>query len=234
MKIRRHWEWNFILIIVWLFICVISSVFVYSTFKLIISGTKTVWTVTHIQTHYGDEDEATTYSISAMYDCWSKKGVEWNSMWSSSTYRYNIGDKFTLYCDESEPWIFIPKSFTNYLWLLAPLMWILFFVFWIKKIVDKNKRKKLKEELSQFGTKVEATITKIIPYWNVNNQQWYRIEAMNMSDVFLSEEIFADIDRILSVWDKIDVYVDYGDHSRYWMDTDSIFEKSENITTISN
>ena len=196
------------------------------------SGVKTTWTITNVYVH-SDSDGADTYLVSARYNCWWES-VVWDSFTSSSAYNYRVGQTITLYCDEKDPLTFVPKSYSNYIIFLFPFMWLFTFVFWIKRILDKAKRKRLKEELTQFGSKVEATITKIIPYWNVNNQPWYKIEAINMSDVFLSEEIFADIDRILSVWDKIDVYLDYGDHSKYWMDTDSIFEKSEDIKTISN
>ena len=232
MNIKRHWEWNYILIIVWIMFFFGSLVFTYMPFKLMTSWVKTTWTVTHVDV-YSDSDEADTYSVSARYNCWWKT-VVWDSFTSSSAYNYRAGQTITLYCDENDPSTFVPKSYLNYVLFLFPFMWLFVFAFWIKKIVDKAKRKKLKQELTQFGTKVEATVTKIIPCWSVNKQLWYRIQAMCTSDTFLSEEIFADIDKILNIWDKIDVYLDYGDHSRYWMDTDSIFERDYDNTMIIN
>lgn len=232
MEIKRRWEWNYILIIVWIIFVVGSLLFAYTPFKLMTSGIKTTWTVTKVNVH-SDSDGGNTYLVSARYNCWWKS-VVWDSFSSSSAYNYEVGQSITLYCDENDPLTFVPKSYLNYILFLFPFVWLFVFGFWIKKIVDKAKRKRLKQELTQFGTKVEATVTKIIPCWSVNEQPWYRIEAMCANDTFLSEEIFADIDRILSVWDKIDVYLDYGDHSRYWMDTDSIFEKSKDVTMISN
>ena len=93
-------------------------------------------------------------------------------------------------------------------------------------------KERKKQELVQFGKKVDATITKLIPYWRVDDQQWYRIEAMYMDDVFLSEMIVANANNEWKVWDKVDVYLDCGDNSRYWMDTDSVFEKPVDNTTI--
>lgn len=233
MKIRRHWEWNYILILVWIFFVSISSIFTYGVVKLLVSGTKTVWVVTDIHTSHSDD--WTSYSVTAKYDCWSKKWIVWNSMWSSSSYNYNIWKQIEIYCDEQDPSVFLPRKFTSYLVFLFPIMWFFVLWFWIKKVIDECKRKKLKQELTQFGIKVEATVISVSQTWAaVNKQEWYRIVAQYLEDTFESENIFADIYKILKQWDKIDVYLDSWDHSRYWMDTDSIFERDYDNTMIIN
>lgn len=233
MRIRRHSEWNYILIIVWVIFVLVSSIFTYDVVKLLVNGTKTIWVVTNIHANYSDDE--TSYFVTAKYDCGSKKWVVWNSLWSSSSYNYNVWKQIKIYCDEQNPSVFLPKKFTSYLVFLFPIMWFLVLWFWIKKVVDKNKRKRLKQELVQFGTKVEATVINISQTWSeVNNHPWYRITAQYLLDTFESEEIFADVYKILKQWDKIDVYLDAWDHSMYWMDTDSIFGRDYDNTMITN
>ena len=233
MRIRRHSEWNYILIIVWIIIVLVSSIFTYNTVKLLVNGTKTVWVVTKVNANHSDD--WTSYSLTAKYDCWSKKWVVWNSMWSSSSYNYNIWKQIEIYCNEQDPETFLPKHFTNYLTFLFPIMWFIALWFWIKNVVEQNKRKKLKKELMQFGIKVEAIVMDIKQTLAaVNHQHWYIITTQYWEDTFVSETIFADIYKILKQWDKIDVYLDSGDHSRYWMDTDSIFDRDYDNTMIVN
>lgn len=214
---------------VWITWLLFSWIATYNTFDFIIGGTKTTWIITQVRTN---DNDGITYSVTAKYDCgWNI--IEWESYWSSSAYNYSVGEEITLYCDTSNPRTFVPKTSINYILVLFPLMWVFIVVLWIKKVLESAKRKKLKQELMQFGTKIEAIITNIAPTWaEVNHQPWYRITAQYGEDIFVSEEIFADIYKILKQWDKIDVYMDYGDHSRYLMDTDSIFERTYDNTTI--
>ena len=224
MKIKRHWEWIFMLLFMWIFFVLWSWIFAFRSAKLFIAGTKTIWVVTDVYAKH--DSDGVTYSVTAQYDCWSETWIKWYSMWSSSAYRYRVWEKIELYCDENDPNIFLPKNFVDYLIFLFPLAWFFILWYWIKRMVDNIKRKKLKKELTQFGVKVEAIVTDISSSWIVvNNHQWYRINAQYLEDFFVSEDIFADIWRILKQGDKIDVYFDPWDHSIYRMDTDSIFKK---------
>lgn len=181
----------------------------YKVFKVVITGHKVVWTVTSAL------DDEGAYSVSARYDCWVIKWVEWNSLFSSSEYDYEIGEKITLYCDENNPWTFIVESFINYLLLIAPfILWILVII-WIKNILHRIKINRFKEN----SIKTEAIIEEIL---HENNEQWFRIKAIYSDKVFLSEKIFWDVEKVAKKWDKIDLYVDYENPWKYWLDTDNI------------
>jgi hypothetical protein len=61
---------------------------------------------------------------------------------------------------------------------------------------------------------------------------WFKIVAQYWDDVFESEDIYTEIYYILDIWDKIDVYIDDSDHSKYWMDVDTFIEKNSEILKI--
>ena len=62
--------------------------------------------------------------------------------------------------------------------------------------------------------------------WNIDDDSCYKIKAKYLDNEFISERIVGNVNLVLKEWDNIDVYLDYWDSSRYWMDIDSIFEKT--------
>ena len=61
-----------------------------------------------------------------------------------------------------------------------------------------------------------------------NRGNKYKIVAKYMKETFCSEDYSIWLDEIIEKWDNIDVYIDENDHSKYWMDVDTLFkEKSE-------
>lgn len=221
MKRKKYKSSNYICIAVWL-IFLLSWILIYPNIKLLVTGTKTVAVVNNVHRN------SDTYSIKAQYDCWSKTWILWNSSMSSSSYNYNVWEKIEIYCDEWKPETFLPKEFSNYLLILFPLIWLFMLLFWIKKEV-------LRQELIKTGMKVEATIIGITPIWSkMDKQGWYTITAQYWEDTFTSKNAFDNTNKILKEWDKIDVYLDVGDHSKYWVDIDSAFEKIEDNSSILN
>lgn len=260
MKIKRLGQWDYVMVIIWLIIglpiliwCIIGT---YSDLKRDLI--ETTWTVSHIWVYYRSENsDIIKYSISATYDCWSKKWVEWNSMDSTGQY-YEIGDKITLYCDENEPLIFYFNKDLLYtrllLWLIFWMPWLIISLIGIIKVKRQKERKKIDQELKQFGTKLEATIvdinqteyqggsgliSKIIgqSFWLRNTSKnarfdwklWFQVTVQYWEDVFISENIYADIYYALDIWDKIDVYLDKNDYSKFFIDIDSILEKNYKV-----
>lgn len=97
------------------------------------------------------------------------------------------------------------------------------------------------QELLQNGEKIEARVLLILRIPNKNNWRWssldnmkYKIVAKYMKETFCSEEYWTNLGKVIKKWDKIDVYIDEKDHSRYWMDVDSLLEKPKDITMIVN
>lgn len=240
MKIRRHWNWDRLMMIIWLIMAlpvgILFFVHLHSDLKLKVSGIETVWAVTNVKTEYRTND-VEHYSVSIKYDCWSKEWVESNVMrWSSNTYCYEIGDEIVLYCDENEPEKFmIKEEFLDglpiVLFFFVP--WFIIFLIWIIRVKRQNKQKKVDQELKQFGTKVEATIVDISQSGiNFAQKLWFKITAEYWENMFISEDIYANIYYFLDIWDKIDVYLDNEDHSKYCMDVDSILEKNDKVLNV--
>lgn len=238
-------------LIIWLPILIWCIIGTYSDLKKHLI--ETTWTVSHIWVYHRSENsDIIKYSISATYDCWSKKWIEWDSIGSTGHY-YEIGDKITLYCDENEPQRFyFDKDLYNrlLLWLIFWMPWIIMSLIWIIRLKRQNKQKEINHELKQFGTKVEATIIAInqckIKIKNLfgrkfviakgierfDEKLWFRIIAKHWENIFESENIYADIYYALDIWDKIDVYIDNNDYSKYFIDIDSILEKDYKIQKI--
>lgn len=239
MKIRRHWNWDRLMIVIWLIMMLPLGILFFRSFlsdyKLKTHGIETVWIVTNVKTEYRIEDKE-YYSISLKYDCWSKKWIEKNGINTSTTY-YRIDEKIALYCDENEPEKFVMKKETIFLdrllWLFILMPWFIIFLAWIIRVKRQNKQKKVDQELKQFGTKVEATIVNIRQS-NINFAQklWFKITAEYWENMFISEDIYANIYYFLDIWDKIDVYLDNEDHSKYCMDVDSILEKNDKVLNV--
>jgi len=228
------------MIIIWLLMSLPFGILflknTYSGYRLKTKGIETVWTVTNSKVEYRIEDTA-HYSISLKYDCGSNKWIEKDDISVSTTY-YNIGDNIVLYCDEDEPWKFIFKeeeSFVGMLWLILVFFvpWFIIFLVWVKRVLSQSKVRKEDQELVQFRTKVEATIIDIYQS-NIrfDKKLWFKIVAQYWDDVFKSDDIYADIYYILDIWDKIDVYIDEENHSKYWMDVDGFIEKNSEILKI--
>ena len=261
MKIKKSGQWEYLMIIIWLAIglpiLILTIIIAPSNLKKQI---ETIGTVTHIWVyHHNENSNHTTYAISAIYDCWSKKWIEWDNIGSVSQH-YEIGEEITLYCDENEPQRFtLNTPFTEFvLWLWLGLLFSLprfiMFLIWIKRIKRQNKQGKLNQELKQFGTKVEATIVDInqteykresgiisqiigqnLWFRDTNKNArfdwklWFQVTAQYWEDIFISENIYADIYYALDIWDKIDLYIDETDHSKYLIDIDSILEKDYKV-----
>lgn len=224
MKIKRLGEWDYMMIIIWLIIwlpiliwCIIGT---YSDLKKHLI--ETTWTVSHIWVYHRSENsDIIKYSISATYDCWSKKWIEWDSIGSTGHY-YEIGDKITLYCDENEPQLFtFNKPFDEFLihvlwWLAFWMPWFILSLIWIIRVIKQNKRKKIKQKSEQFGTKIEATIVDIYQSnLRFDYKPWFKIVAKYWNHKYISEDIYADIYYVLNIWDKIDIFVDESSESKY-------------------
>lgn len=240
MKIRRSWNGDRLMIIIWLLMSLPFGILflkhTYSNYWLKTKWIETVWMVTNSKVEYRTEDR-TYYSISLKYDCGANKWIEIDGI-NTSTIYYNVGDYIVLYCDEDEPWKFVFKekeSFIGMLWFILTFFmpWFVIFLTWVKMVLNQSKTKKEKQELVHSGTKVEATIIDIYQS-NIrfDYKLWFKIVAQYWDDVFESEDIYADIYYILDIWDKIDVYIDDSDHSKYWMDVDTFIEKNSEILKI--
>ena len=177
------------------------------------------------------------YTVKAQYDCGSKTWIIWYSIRLSGSYDYRIWDQIEIYCDEENPKKFVPKEiFPGYflislfILLFDLAVWLLMLWYWIKK-------EKLRKRLIKNGIKVEATITSITQAWwsqQIYNQKWYTITAKYWDDTFVSKNVFENTNNIVKGWEKIDVYFDTEDHSKYWMDIDSVFEKLDDNNSINN
>lgn len=136
--------------------------------------------------------------------------------------------------------------------LMFFLPWFIIFLIWIKRAKGQKKQNKIDQELQQSGMKIEAIIVDInqIEYqsgagllsqivaqvflWFRGTSKsvrfdwklWFQVTAQYWENTFLSENIYEDIYYILDIWDKIDVYLDAEDNSKYWMDVDSILKKN--------
>ena len=103
--------------------------------------------------------------------------------------------------------------------------------FWVKRVIKQKNR----EKLEQSGTKLEATVLlelKIPITRNRHLDYKYKIVAKYNKETFLSDEYSKSIK--IKKWAKIDVYLDESDHSKYWVDIDSISETNNDNTMIIN
>ena len=228
MKIATSNTARYRLILFVTLLCLWFSIIPLRVLNLMIFGNKVLWTVTDTEIIYNEDDEykSNRYYVFAKYDCWSEIWIEWKSVIASSEYHYRIGETLLLYCSEKHPKNFVPISIINYILLIFPCLFSILPLIGIRKIVRDLLRKRLKKT----GIKVEATIEEIASgMWSFNGQPWFKIRAKSGDNVFLSEEFFADIDKMFKKWDKIDVYVDSWNYSKYWIDIDSVFEKIDAV-----
>jgi len=199
------------------------SIIPYKMFKTIITGNKTVWIVTSVVDVW---DESPAYSVSAIYDCWSIKWIEWKSIWESSTYHYDVGESIVVYCDEKDPWTFVLNTYVNYLLLIFPIiLWSLMIMF-IKSALRSRRIEKFKKN----SMKVSAIVDEIIPgKAKYTKLYWCTIKAKYSGNIFLSEFVNWDVEKIVKVWDKIDLYISYDDPTKYWVDIDKIARKIDEL-----
>lgn len=118
--------------------------------------------------------------------------------------------------------------------------WCLFFLWWwIKELLKSKKNDKLK----RMWVEIQATITKVeninmLPFITLksdykkkykifgDDERCYKIFARNWDDIYESDVIrvtpivAGSILEIIKPWDKIPIYLDYNDHSKYFMDVD--------------
>jgi hypothetical protein len=185
--------------------------------------TQVPWIVTDVAVHEDDED-GDTYEPKVEYTCgWITTEQR---QWYSSSSHYRVWENVKVYCNENNPTKFAIKSFSNYLMLLFPLIWLVVLYFGVKNLYEDIRRKKLKNKLSQYWVHVEAIISEIKDTRaRVGNVPWYKIIATYDWKTFTSETIYATLKYILKEWDKIDIYIDPINSNDYWMDTDSIFDR---------
>lgn len=196
-----------------------------------ISWIETQWTVIHV--NISGNGDSKTYSPLVKYDCWNEKDIIWTSVVSVVSYEYRVGQRIILYCKEKDPKYFLPELPMNNVFLWVGILWLIILIPWIYKLRKSKKIKELGQELKQFGKKVEATVVDIMYVWNVGeDDSCYKIKAKYLDNEFISEKIVGNVNFVLKEWDKIDVYLDYWDSSKYWMDIDSVFEKPVDNTTI--
>ena len=116
--------------------------------------------------------------------------------------------------------------------------WCLFFLWWwIKELLKSKKNNKLK----RMWVEIQATITKVeninmLPFIALKSdykkqnkifgdeERCYKIFAKNWDDIYESDVIRVtpivaeSILKVVKPWDKIPVYLDSNDHSKYFMD----------------
>lgn len=199
------------------------SIMPYQIFKIIITGNKTVWTVTSVIDVW---DESPAYSVSAIYDCWSIKWTVWKSIWESSTYHYNVGEEIVLYCDEKDPWVFALNTYVDYLSLIpAFILWVIMIIF-IKSKLYMIKIEKIKKN----SMKVSAIVDEIIPgKAKYSKLYWCTIKVKYSGNIYLSEFVNWDVEKVVKVWDKMDLYISYDDPAKYWIDVDKISREIDEL-----
>lgn len=199
------------------------SIMPYQIFKTIITGHKTLWVVTSVIDVW---DESEAYSISAIYDCWSIIWIEWNSIWESSTYHYNIGEEIILYCDEKNPWEFVLNTYVDYLSLIPPFILRILIIVVIKGELYKLRIQKFKQN----SMKVNAVVDEIVPgKAKYSKLYWCTIKAKYSGNIYLSEFVNWDVEKVVKVWDKIDLYISYDDPTKYWVDIDKISREIDEL-----
>lgn len=107
------------------------------------------------------------------------------------------------------------------LWVLVPL------VQWIKlyKYVNYKKLRNLKE----FGKCIEWNIIEIKEKWKWflrDDTMRYQIIAKSKETwdkIFKSKIVRFDLQYFLEKWDKINIYIENGNHNRYFVDIESAF-----------
>ena len=171
-----------------------------------------------------DSEDGDTYEPKVKYTCGWVTTEE--RQWYSSSSHYRVWENVTVYCKDKNPTKFAVKSFSNYLTLLFPLVWLFILYIGVKNLYEDIRRKKLKNKLSQYWLHIEAIISEIKDTWaRMNNTPWYKIIATSDEKIFTSETIYATLKYILKEWDKIDIYIDPINPDEYRMDTDSIFDR---------
>ena len=83
----------------------------------------------------------------------------------------------------------------------------------------------MKDEFVQIGTKIEATVLLALHIPHQSKNRSNRIVAKYNKETYLSEDVPIDVCDVIEKWDKIDVYFDKQDRSKYFVDTDTLYEK---------
>lgn len=197
--------------------------FMFPMHLLMFTWTQVSWIVTDVKVHEDDED-GDTYEPRVKYTCgWIATEQR---QWFSSSSHYREWENVKVFCDENNPNKFVIKSFSNYIMLIFPFLWLFALYFAIKNLFEDIKRSRLKNKLSHYWVHIEAIISEIKDTWAMmGDTPWYNIIATCDWKQFMSETVYAKLKYILKEWDKIDVYLDPINSNDYWMDTDSIFDK---------
>lgn len=184
------------------------------------------------------ESEDIYADIYYLLDIWDNIDVYFDK-WDFSKYWMDIDKVLERDCKISEIrdkkwwlmfvflWI-ITLLFFIYGWIFLFLFIALFcFLIWIKRLRCSFWIKQMKENLVQSGKIVEATVLLVLSIpskhrWGNNK---YKVVAKYNGKTYLSEEYSEKFKIKIKKWDKIDVYLDELDHSKYWVDVDTLFGK---------
>ena len=97
----------------------------FPTHLLMFTWTQVPWIVTDVIVH--EDDDGDTYEPIVKYTCgWITTEQK---QWYSSSSRYRVWENVKVYCNEKNPTKFAIKSFSNYLMLLFPLIWLVVLYF---------------------------------------------------------------------------------------------------------
>lgn len=121
-------------------------------------------------------------------------------------------------------------------WILIMLLfmagfWILFISVGLFQLNKRTKRKNLKERLELERIRVIATITKIKPIWIMFKfwssvimwrWSWFKICAEYKWEKYESPKIPTNVTKYVKEWDKIPVFIDPQNPTKYYMDIDNI------------
>ena len=109
--------------------------------------------------------------------------------------------------------------------------WILFISVGLFQLNKKTKRKNLKERLELEWIRIIATITKIKPIWIMFKfwssvimwrWLWFKICAEYKWGKYESPKIPTNVTKYVKEWDKIPVFIDPQNPTKYYMDIDNI------------
>jgi len=99
-------------------------------------------------------------------------------------------------------------------------------IMFIKSAIYKRRIEKFKKN----SMKVSAIVDEIVPgKAKYSKLYWCTIKAKYSGNIFLSEFVNWDVEKVVNVWDKINLYISYDDPTKYWVDVDKIAREVDEL-----
>jgi len=213
----------FLFVFGWVFSWIWFFLFIPNLY-LILNWNLILWEVVWVDKSV-DSKWSITYAPIVKYNC-AGNDIEKQSYLHWSFYP-KVWEKIEVYCSAIEPEKFLINSFMDkYFGLFFLFFWLIIFIIPVFIYIYKINRKKfisyIKSNWIILNLKVDFVGRNL--NYRVNWESPYFIQAQYLDQItnkvylFKSDYIWYDIEKYVKIWDTVNVYVDWNNYKKYWMD----------------